>query len=352
MKNPVLWSWEAGGIIREKGKQSFRILRIPYCNISMREQKEDIYTSYSGSAPQPLQDPPERRWDGHASDGPVFTQAAPQAPFTPPASAGAQPPYMPGGYSNPQYPPQAPPMYGQPQYPVQPFAPGQPPKKKSTGKLVGIVIACIVVLNLLIGVAFLAVFFGQSPEKKIEAYEQSGNLADLIDACDIYDNTITSLDDTQTAEKYFGVALADAKAFHRAFDSAECAGYYDSSRAAYNQLMADWLYLLLQNGQYDKYVSVFTQKMAEYSPSGEYYMDSYAFANFVETDYFKLTDEQKQVTLRAFDALIEISEDDEERRMNLKEYYDFCESLGMYDRADEIERELQNKAINPATTVA
>ncbi len=81
-------------------------------------------------------------------------------------------------------------------------------------------------------------------------------------------------------------------------------------------------------------------------------MDSYAFANFVETDYFELTDEQKQVTLRAFDALIEIAEDDEERRMNLKEYYDFCESLGMYDRADEIERELQNNAIKPVPTAA
>ena len=47
-----------------------------------------------------------------------------------------------------------------------------------------------------------------------------------------------------------------------------------------------------------------------------------------------------------------IAEDDEERRMNLKEYYDFCESLGMYDRADEIERELQNNAIKPVPTAA
>lgn len=220
------------------------------------------------------------------------------------------------------------------------------------GKTVAIVIACVFGINLLLfGIAIASTLL-QSPDKKIEAYEQSGNLADLIDACDIYDNTIASLDDTQTAEKYFAIALNDTKAFYRAFDSAECVDYYDNSRAAYNQLMADWLYLLLQNEQYDKYVSVFTQKMAEYSPSGEYYMDSYAFANFVETDYFELTDEQKQVTLRAFDALIEIAEDDEERRMNLKEYYDFCESLGMYDRADEIERELQNNAIKPVPTAA
>ncbi len=328
----------------------------------MREQKEDIYTSYSGSAPQPLQDPPEHKWDSRTSDAPAFTQA-PSFGQTQPQYPPQQPMYPPNGYANtqyppqgnytqPQYPPQAPPMYGQPQYPVQPYAPGQPPKKKSVGKTVAIVIACVFGINLLLfGIAIASTLL-QSPDKKIEAYEQSGNLADLIDACDIYDNTIASLDDTQTAEKYFAIALSDTKAFYRAFDSAECVDYYDNSRAAYNQLMADWLYLLLQNEQYDKYVSVFTQKMAEYSPSGEYYMDSYAFANFVETDYFELTDEQKQVTLRAFDALIEIAEDDEERRMNLKEYYDFCESLGMYDRADEIERELQNNAIKPVPTAA
>lgn len=320
----------------------------------MREQKEDVYTGYSGSSPQPLRDPPEHKWENRSASSANFTQTPPQAPFAPQQNFTPQPPVYPqnsyptapyppqNNYGQPQYPPNTPPTYGQPQqYPVYPYALGQPPKKKSVGKIVGIVIACIVAFNLLIGIIIFAAVFGQSPEKKIEAYEQSGNLADLISACDIYDNTIASLNDTQTAERYFELALSDTKAFHRAFDNADCADYYNGGNDAYNQLMADWLYLMLKNGQYDKYVSVFSQKMKEYSPSGEYYMDSYTFASFAENGYFELTEEQKQVALRGFDALIEISEDEEERRMNLKEYYDFCESIGMYDRADEIERQLQ-----------
>lgn len=334
----------------------------------MKENKEDIYTSYSGSAPQPLQDPPEHKWASHTSDAPQYAQTsqytqAPQAPFGQPQTPPQQPMYPPNGYSNAPFAPQGnyaqqpfapntPPVYGQPQYVPQPYAPGQPPKKKSTGKTVAIVIAAVVAVNLLIGIIFFASFFGQSPDAKLEAYAESGNLADLIDACDIYDNTIVSLEDTQTAEKHFETALSDTKAFYRALDNAECADYYDSSRAAYNQMMADWLYLMLKNGQYDKYVSVFSQKMTEYSPSGEYYMDSYAFAAFVESEYFELTEEQKQVTLRGFDTLLQISEDEEERRMNLKEYYDFCESLGMYDRADEIERELEESNATPTPAVA
>lgn len=329
----------------------------------MREQKEDIYTSYSGNAPQPLQDPPAQKWATRSSDTPPFTQAPPQAPFgqTPypqqpiyPPNGYANAPYPPqGNYTQPPYAPNTPPVYGQPQYPAQPsYAPGQPPKKQSAGKIAAIVIACVVAVNLLIGVVFFAVFFGQSPDKKIKAYEQSGDLADLIAACDIYDNTIASLSDTQTAEKYFELALTDTKAFLRAFDNSECADYYNSSNAAYNQMMADWLYLMLKNGQYDKYVSVFAQKMKEYSPSGDYYMDSYTFAGFVESGYFELTEEQKQVALRGFDALLELSEDDSEHRMNLKEYYDFCESLGMYDRADEIEQQIRESEALPTPAVA
>lgn len=330
----------------------------------MRENKEDIYTSYSGNAPQPLQDPPESRWANRTADAPPFTGTSPQEPFgQQPFSSQQQPVYPTNGYQNAPYPPQGnygqqpyapntPPMYGQQQYPAQPaFAPGQLPKKKSTAKTVLIVIACVIAVNLLFFGTIIAAYMGQSPDKKIEAYEQSGNLADLIAVCDIYDNSIATLSDTQTAEKYFELALSDTKAFLRAFDNSECADYYNSSDAAYNQLMADWLYLMLQNGQYDKYVSVFTQKMKEYSPSGEYYMDSYTFADFVESGYFELTDEQKQVTLRGFDALIEKSEDDRERIMNLKEYYDFCESLGLYDKADEIEQQLQESKAIPVPAV-
>lgn len=330
-------------------------------NVNMREQKEDIYTSYSGSTPQPLQDPPAQKWADHTAEAP-FGQA-PVPPNTPPAYGQPQPPYQPNSYANapytpqgnftpPPYPPNTPPVYGQPQYAAQPYAPGQPPKKKSVGKIVGIVIASVVAVNLLLGVILVAVFLGQSPDKKIEAYEQSGDLADLIAACDIYDNKISGLDDTQTAERYFELALSDTKAFLRAFDNSECADYYTNGSTAYNQMMADWLYLMLQNGQYDKYVSVFTQKMKEYSPSGEYYMDSYAFANFVENGYFELTDEQKQVALRGFDALLALSEDAQEHRMNLKEYYDFCESLGLYDRADEIEQQLRESETLPVPAVA
>lgn len=336
----------------------------------MRENKEDIYTSYSGSAPQPLQDSPERKWENRTADASAFTQTQPSSPFAQQNFSGQQsftqqqPPYTQGGYSNlsyppqgnygqPQYPPNTPPMYyGQPQYPVQPYAPGQPPKKKNTGKTVAIVIACVVALNLLLFGITLAASFLQSPDKKIEAYEQSGNLADLIAACDLYDNSINYLDNPVTAEHYFSIALADAKVFYRTFPNTECADYYNSNYAAYNQLMADWLYLLLKTEQYDKYVTVFRDKMLEYSPSGDYYMDSYAFSGFVKDGVFELTEEQKHVALRGFDALIEASEDGEERRMNLKEYYDFCEALGMYDRADEIEQQLQEDTTRTLPSVA
>ena len=53
-----------------------------------------------------------------------------------------------------------------------------------------------------------------------------------------------------------------------------------------------------------------------------------------------MTEPQKQAALSAFDALIAAAASEEERQMNLGEYYDFCEALGEYDKADEIERQL------------
>ena len=97
---------------------------------------------------------------------------------------------------------------------------------------------------------------------------------------------------------------------------------------------------MLINGQYDKYSAVFVQKMQECAPSGTYYFNTYTMMHYIENEYITLTEPQKQAALSAFDALIAAAASEEERQMNLGEYYDFCEALGEYDKADEIERQL------------
>lgn len=322
----------------------------------MFEKKEDTYKGYSESNPQPLTD------DGYASKAAAEeNKAAPFAPTQPNAyGQQGQPPYAPiqpntyGRQGQPPYAPVQPNAYGQqgqpPYAPVPPhmygqtapmYTPGQPPRKKSVGKTIAIVIACIVGVNLLLFGGLVAYFMVQSPDKKIEAYQESGNLSDLIDACDIYDNQMPDVDDPVAAEMYFEIALSDTKAFLRAAKEAECIDYYGSDENdVYRTLMSDWLFLMLINGQYSKYNEIFVQKMLECSPSGTYYFDTYVMMRYLENDYITLTDQQKQVVFSAFDALLDACATEEERQLNLEEYYDFCEALGEYDKADAIEQQI------------
>ncbi|MGN0571928.1 MAG: hypothetical protein ACI4K9_07080 [Candidatus Fimenecus sp.] len=327
----------------------------------MFEKKEDTYKGYSETYTQPLRDAADSRFSPTETDAPIQpnTYRQPQQPYAPvqPNTYGQpQQPYapvQPNTYGQPQQPyaPVQPNTYGQPQMYAQtayPYAPGQPPKRHSVGKTIAIVIACIVGVNLLLFGGVVAYVALQSPEKKIEAYEQSGNLADLIDACNIYDNQMPNVDDPVAAEQHFETALSDTKTFLRAFKDAECADYYQDDTSAYNAMMTDWLCLMLINGQYDKYNEVFVKKMLEYSPSGNYYFDTYTLMYYIENEYITLTEPQKQAALSAFDALIAASTSEEERQLNLGEYYDFCETLGEYDKADEIERQLNEDATEPA----
>lgn len=321
----------------------------------MFEKKEDTYKGYSDSNPKPLTD------DGYtpkaATDEPKSAPYAPtqpnvygqqgHSPYTPAQpNVYGQPghsPYAPaqpnayGQPGQPAYAPVPPHMYGQ-NAPM--YAPGQPPKKKSVGKTIAIIIACIVGVNLLLFGGLVTYFMFQSPEKMVEAYQESGNLSDLIDACDAYDNQMPDVEDPVAAEMYFETALSDTKTFLRAAKEAECISYYADENDVYRTLMSDWLFLMLLNGQYDKYSDVFVQKMLECSPSGTYYFDTYVMMHYLENDYITLTDQQKQVAFSAFDALLDACATEEELQLNLQEYYEFCETLGEYDRADEIEAQI------------
>lgn len=297
----------------------------------MFEPKEDVYKGYSESHTKPLEDTPAQQAATAVTDAPIQPNGygQPQPPYAP---------VQPNPYGQPQ-------MYGQPAYP---YAPGQPPKRKSVGKVIAIVVACILGVNLLLFGGVFAFIALQSPEKKLEAYKESGNLADLIDACDAYDNQMPDVDDPVAVEQYFATALSDTKTFLRTVKEAECIEYYSEETEVYQSLMTDWLCLMLINGQYDKYSEVFVQKMQECSPSGTYYFDTYMLMHYIENEYITLTEPQKQAALSAFDALIAAAASEDERQMNLGEYYDFCETLGEYDKADEIERQLYDNPAEPA----
>ncbi len=319
----------------------------------MAERKEDIYTGYSQSNPQPLQDPPQyaaKPASQYTVNESPMQNAQPQYAAQPYASQRAQQaPFVPQNEQQQPYGQQAPygqpaPYGQQPNYgaPVQgyPYAPGQPPKKSSAGKIIAIVIGCIVGLCVLL---FIAIgVMAPSAEDKVEDYRQSGNLADLIDACDLYDDDISydTLEDPIAAENCFAEALADTKVFLRAFGSAECVDYYEDADAAYVIMMSDYLYLMLKNGHYDEYVSVFTKKMLEYSPTGSYYLDTYTLQDYIEKERITLNDEQKQVIVQGFETLVDASATEYEKEINLQEFYDVCETLGLYDKADEIEAQL------------
>ena len=303
--------------------------------MKMFEPKEDVYKGYSESNTKPLEDTPQpKAANGYGQPQPPYAPTQPN-PYGQPQQPFA--PVPPNAYGQQPYAPVQPNPYGQPAYP---YMPSRPPKKKSVGKIIAIVIACIVGVNLLLFGGVFVFIAMQSPEKKVEAYEESGNLADLIDACDVYDNQMPDIDDPVAAEQHFETALSDTKTFLRAAKDADCLLYYTDEDEAYRTLLSDWLFLMLINGQYDKYSAVFVQKMQECAPNGTYYFDTYTMMHYIENDYITLTEPQKQAVLSAFDALIAAAASEEERQMNLGEYYDFCEALGEYDKADEIERQL------------
>lgn len=329
----------------------------------MDEKRNDAF-SPSGTSPQdgrPAYGQPYTPPQGEQPNGPAAPYGQPNAPSSygqPYAPQGGQPYGQPYGQQTP-YGQQAPygqqngQLNGQP-YPMPnsglnpSFLPPTQKKKHSTGKIVLIVVACIVAFNIIVFGGIFAAFLLRSPENLYEKYQQSGVFADLIDACDAYDNQIALLDDTQIAEQCFAEALADTKAFLRAFPEAGCVDYYEDANAAYNVLMADYLYLMLQNGNYDSYIEVFKTKMLEVAPTDQYYMDSYTFMDYVESGIFEFDDTQKAVILQGFDALLEASTSENEREMNLKEYYDCCETLGMYDKADALAELLESENANTA----
>lgn len=216
------------------------------------------------------------------------------------------------------------------------------PRKKD-----GWLIAILVIIRVVVFGSMLAVFFYFSAsifgaDESVKKYEESGSMVDLIDVCGDYDFNIGSIKEEELlkVEKYFEIAVADPKEFIRNYDKALCKDNYDDADSAYNFFVADYFYLMLKNGEDDKFVSEFTSKMLQYSPSGTYYIDSYTFTYCIKEGTFKINDAQKLVILRGFDSLIAASNDDEEKYMNLQEYYDCCEELGLYDKADKIEKQL------------
>ena len=212
--------------------------------MKMFEPKEDVYKGYSESNTKPLEDTPQpKAANGYGQPQPPYAPTQPN-PYGQPQQPFA--PVPPNAYGQQPYAPVQPNPYGQPAYP---YMPSRPPKKKSVGKIIAIVIACIVGVNLLLFGGVFVFIAMQSPEKKVEAYEESGNLADLIDACDVYDNQMPDIDDPVAAEQHFETALSDTKTFLRAAKDADCLLYYADENEAYRMLMSDWLFLMLINGQ-------------------------------------------------------------------------------------------------------
>lgn len=267
-----------------------------------------------------------------------------QAPYGQPQTS---PPYGQAPYGQPQTPPPyGQPAYGQGVYPQPAPYPGYPPvppkKRMSAGKIVGIVLGCVFGVFLLLVAVGVASFVSMTnPDKHLEAYQQSGDLADLIDACDAYDTKIAFISDTVEAEACFAEALADTEAFHRAFPNSECASDFEGDpNYYYNMFLADYLYLMLLNGNNEQFTWVFTQKMTERSSSGRYYMSFNTFLSYVENGLFVLSPEQEQVVYQGLEMLVAESETQERQQINLMYYFKCCEVFGDYDKADEIEQRL------------
>ena len=122
----------------------------------MFNNKEDVYKGYSESNPNPLKDPPQAEAN-FAENAQSYAQPESQSPYAqqpyaqPPQQPYAQPAQQ-APYGQQPYAPQ-PNFYGQPAYP---YTGAQPRKEKNTGKIVAIVIACIVAR--MIGVIFFICF--------------------------------------------------------------------------------------------------------------------------------------------------------------------------------------------------
>ena len=288
-----------------------------------------------GAQPNPAPQTPY----GAAGQAPYGAQAQPSPTQQPPYGAAGQIPYG-AQPANPAQQPYIP--YGTAQQPY-PYMAAQPQKKKlSAGKIVAIVVSVLVVLGLLFGVGgFLLIREALSPQTQLELYYDSGDLGALIDTCDLYDTFLMSIGDTVGLQSCFAEVTRAPDLFYNTFPSTSCADIYENAFACYNTFMADYFVLMLQNGDYDNYVRVFTEKMLEYDPVTEYYyITSSTFVYYIENDYFVPTEEQAQVIVRGFDALIAASTSYEEMYLNLEEYYDCCMALGLQEQAYAIAEQM------------
>lgn len=275
-------------------------------------------------------------------------------------------PYSPYSYGQPQYNQQNPNPYtgqgnppvinGQPQYNQygQPlYSDGYnpyitPPKRKSkVGLIIGITAAAIFLLII----GFFTVCFIFNKEISVNAavgvYNETQDFSDLIDVCNAYNDALVSLDADEAlkAEEYYTLLMSDMSKFKYSYNHSDSANYYDNDNEALNILAADYFYLMLKNGNPGKYISEFTRMMMECSPSDTYYIDSYTFVGNISAEVYQLNDEQKLTVLQGFDNLVAQSTTEYERYLNLQEYYDCCEALGIYDKAEEIAARL--KALAP-----
>ena len=289
----------------------------------------------AGQAPYGAQPNPTQQPYGAAGQAPYGAQPNPtQQPY----GAAGQVPY--GVQPNPAQQPYIP--YGTAQQPY-PYMTAQPQKKKlSAGKIVAIVVSVLVVLGLLFGIGgFLFARKALSPQTQLAAYAESGDFATLMGVCDLYDTFLMSIGDTAGLQSCFAEVTRDPDLFYNTFPSTSCADIYENAFACYNTFMADYFVLMLQNGDYDNYVRVFTEKMLEYDPVTEYYyMTSSTFVSYIDNDYFVPSEEQAQVIVRGFDALIAASTSYEEMYLNLEEYYDCCMALGLQEQAYAIAEQM------------
>lgn len=285
-----------------------------------------------GAQPNPAQQTPY----GAAGQAPYGAQPNPtQQPY----GAAGQIPYG-AQPANPAQQPYIP--YGTAQQPY-PYMAAQPQKKKlSAGKIVAIVVSVLVVLGLLFGVGgFLFARKALSPQTQLAAYAESGDFATLMGVCDLYDTFLMSIGDTAGLQSCFAEVTRDPDLFYNTFPSTSCADIYENAFACYNTFMADYFVLMLQNGDYDNYVRIFTEKMLEYDPVTEYYyMTSSTFVYYIDNDYFVPSEKQAQVIVRGFDALIAASTSYEEMYLNLEEYYDCCMALGLQEQAYAIAEQM------------
>lgn len=253
-----------------------------------------------------------------------------------------RPPY--GNQQNP-YMGQPPVMNGQPNtYGQQQYNPYmQPPKKKSKALLIVLIVVAVIVV-LFVGTVALFATSGYKIFNKwaISDFAETNEISDLVDVCDTYNDMISTIsdEDAQKAEPYFTLLMSDMSQFQYYYSSSDAVNYYDSHIDALNVFASDYFYLLIKNGQDDKFVSEFTRMMLEYSPSDVSYIDSYTFISNVSSNIYVLNDAQKLLVVRAYDNLIENCPTQYEKRMNLQEYAECCNAFGLFDKAAELTRRM------------